>query len=90
MGFAESGGESRSVDHQDEESILPTSTEKLSIAHGEDRAQHEGESDLTGNENLLEKLHHLDYIRALRGNLRGMKEWAIYPEIESRRIQRRP
>ena len=67
VGFAESGGKSRSVDHQDEESILPTSREELNTVHDEDVAQHQGESDLIGNEKLLKKLRYLENIRALRG-----------------------
>ena len=36
VGFAESGGESRSVDHQDEKSILSTLTKELDTEQGED------------------------------------------------------
>ena len=77
VGFAESGGSSRSVDHQDEESILPPSTEELNIARNEDVAQYECESDLIGNEDLFKKLRHLENIRALRGNSRGVKDQGV-------------
>ena len=40
--------------------------------------QHEGESDLIENENLLEKIRHLESIRALRGaNSRGAKDEGV-------------
>ena len=78
VGFVEPGGESRSVDHQDETLISPTSTEELDTVRGKDMAQEEGESELIGNKNLLEKLRCLESIRALIGvNSRGAKDEGV-------------
>ena len=77
VGFAESGEKSRSVNHQDQESILSPSTEESNIAGSEDPVQCESKSDLIGNEDLLKKLRHLEDIRALRGNSCGVKDQGV-------------
>ena len=100
VGFAESGRGSRSGDPQDETPILTELTEELdSVLAGKDQRigtdtthEHEGESNLIGNEHLLKTLHELETTRALELTHRGsrIEEWAIHPGIESMRIQRRP
>ena len=83
MGFAESGEEFKSGDPQDETPILTGLTEELeSVLTGQNRgisadatSEHEGESNLIGNEHLLKTLRKLESIRALRGvNSRGVKD----------------
>ena len=78
MGFAESGGSSRSVADQDEESILQPSTKELKTERRDNPVQCENESDLIGNEDLLEKLRRLEGIRAsTRVNSHGMKDQGV-------------
>ena len=46
--------------------------------HGVNATQHEDESELIGNEDLLENLRHLESIRALRGvSSRGVKDGGV-------------
>ena len=61
VGFAESGGDSRSGDSRDEIPVATKSTEDL------EAVQYEGESDLIENEHLLRTLRELESVRALRG-----------------------
>ena len=86
MGFAELGRGSRSVDPQDETPILTGLTEELeSVLAGKDRRigtdtthEHEGGSNLVGNEHLLKTLRELESIRVLRGvNSRGVKDGGV-------------
>ena len=88
VGFAESGRGSRSGDPQDETPILTELTEELdSVLAGKDQRigtdsthEHEGESNLIGNEHLLKTLRELESIRALRGVNSGgsrTEEWAM-------------
>ena len=68
VGFAESGGESRSCDPQDKTPILTGLMEELeSVLTGQNRgigtdtrSEHKGESNLMGNEHLLKTLRELE------------------------------
>ena len=47
------------MDQQNEESILPASTKELDTLRVEEVGQNEGESELLGNEDLVEKLRRI-------------------------------